>query len=75
VHDNDDWEYELLVLESQATLEMVAAALQSGNAWHRQCKRSERALRMPAYQVMVVRGILPAELREASKKLSSTRVM
>jgi hypothetical protein len=40
----------------------------------RQCKRSERALQMPVYQVVVVHGILPAELREMSKKLSSTQV-
>ena len=71
----DQWEYVLYVLDPQVRFDELRKALHERQGWQKLLRRTEASLRMPAYQVMAVRGILPMELREQSKKLTSTRVM
>jgi hypothetical protein len=77
--DDGSWHYELIVLEPQVPPDKLAAVLASGRdkggLWQKLCKRGPGALRMPTYQIMVVRGILPAAAREASKKLTSSKLI
>jgi hypothetical protein len=77
--DDGSWHYELIVLEPQVPPDKLAAVLASGRdkggLWQKLCKRGPEALRMPTYQIMVVRGILPAAAREASKKLTSSKLI
>lgn len=71
----EQWEYVLYVLDPQVRFDELRKALQERQGWQKLLRRTEVSLRMPAYQVMAVRGVLPLELREQSKKLTSTRVM
>lgn len=73
--EDDRWEYVLYVLDPQVRFDELRKALQDKQGWQKLLRRTETSLRMPAYQVMAVRGVLPLELREQSKKLTSTRVM
>lgn len=68
---DDEWEDVLLVLDSQTKSDTLADALASGTAWQKYVKRTAATFNMPAYQVVVVRGMLSAEQRNASRKLSS----
>jgi hypothetical protein len=72
--DETHWEYVLHVLDPKVRFDELHKTLQERQGWQKLLRRREASLRMPAYQVMAVRGVLPMELREQSKKLTSTRL-
>lgn len=59
----------------QVRFEELQKSLKEGKGWQKLLRRTAATLRMPTYQVMAVRGVLPQAKREQSMQLTSTRVM
>ena len=60
---------------AQVRFEELQKSLKEGKGWQKLLRRTAATLRMPTYQVMAARGILPQLKREQSMQLTSTRVM
>lgn len=65
----------VLVALLQVRFEELQKSLKEGKGWQKLLRRTAATLRMPTYQVMAARGILPQAKREQSMQLTSTRVM
>ena len=69
-----EWEDALIVLDPQTKTSKLAAALASGKGWRQLLERPGSTWAKPCYQLMTLSGLLTADQRWHSKRITSQRI-